>query len=161
MQFILIAHDKAGGLPLRKATRPAHLAYWQDLVGPKVLYGGPLLGADGNPNGSVLIIEAEDEAAAKAAFGADPYISLLRYSRIRRLRRSGPCFAMGWCWGELLAGEVRAGCVLLGAAWWRTEVEPWTGVRNHSAKLNLKAMRKGDLAYFFITRILARRLLGL
>jgi len=28
-------------------------------------------------------------------------------------------------------------------------VEPWTGVRNHSAKLNLKAMKKGDLAFFY------------
>ena len=28
-------------------------------------------------------------------------------------------------------------------------VEPWTGVRNHSAKLNLKAMTKGDQAFFY------------
>jgi predicted RNA-binding protein with PUA-like domain len=28
-------------------------------------------------------------------------------------------------------------------------VEPWTGVRNHAAKLNLKAMAKGDLAFFY------------
>ena len=28
-------------------------------------------------------------------------------------------------------------------------VEPWTGVRNHTAKLNLKAMRKGDRAFFY------------
>ena len=28
-------------------------------------------------------------------------------------------------------------------------VEPWTGVRNHTAKLNLKAMKKGDLAFFY------------
>jgi predicted RNA-binding protein with PUA-like domain len=28
-------------------------------------------------------------------------------------------------------------------------VEPWTGVRNHMAKNNLKAMRKGDLAFFY------------
>jgi predicted RNA-binding protein with PUA-like domain len=28
-------------------------------------------------------------------------------------------------------------------------VEPWTGVRNHSAKLNLKAMKTGDLALFY------------
>ena len=28
-------------------------------------------------------------------------------------------------------------------------VEPWTGVRNHSAKLNLKAMKRGDLAFFY------------
>jgi predicted RNA-binding protein with PUA-like domain len=28
-------------------------------------------------------------------------------------------------------------------------VEPWTGVRNHSAKLNLKAMQRGDRAFFY------------
>ena len=28
-------------------------------------------------------------------------------------------------------------------------VEPWTGVRNHSAKANLKAMKQGDLAFFY------------
>ena len=27
--------------------------------------------------------------------------------------------------------------------------EPWTGVRNHAAKLNLKAMKLGDLAFFY------------
>ena len=33
------------------------------------------------------------------------------------------------------------------------KVEPWTGVRNHSAKNNLKAMRKGDLAFFYHSNI--------
>jgi len=28
-------------------------------------------------------------------------------------------------------------------------VEPWTGVRNHAAKLNLRAMRRGDRAFFY------------
>jgi predicted RNA-binding protein with PUA-like domain len=28
-------------------------------------------------------------------------------------------------------------------------VEPWTGVRNHSARLNLRAMKRGDLAFFY------------
>ena len=28
-------------------------------------------------------------------------------------------------------------------------VEPWTGVRNHTAKNHLKAMRKGDRAFFY------------
>jgi len=28
-------------------------------------------------------------------------------------------------------------------------VEPWTGVRNHTAKLNLKAMKRGDRAFFY------------
>jgi predicted RNA-binding protein with PUA-like domain len=27
--------------------------------------------------------------------------------------------------------------------------EPWTGVRNHSAKLNMMKMKKGDLAFFY------------
>lgn len=32
-------------------------------------------------------------------------------------------------------------------------VEPWTGVRNHTAKNNLKAMRKGDQAFFYHSNI--------
>jgi predicted RNA-binding protein with PUA-like domain len=32
-------------------------------------------------------------------------------------------------------------------------VEPWSGVRNHMAKLNLKAMRVGDLAFFYHSNI--------
>ena len=32
-------------------------------------------------------------------------------------------------------------------------VEPWTGVRNHTAKLNLKAMREGDQAFFYHSNI--------
>ncbi len=28
-------------------------------------------------------------------------------------------------------------------------IEPWTGVRNHLAKNNLKAMRRGDRAFFY------------
>jgi predicted RNA-binding protein with PUA-like domain len=35
----------------------------------------------------------------------------------------------------------------------KNNVEPWTGVRNHSAKLNLKAMKKGDLAFFYHSNI--------
>jgi uncharacterized protein YciI len=72
MQFILIGHDKEGGLAIRKVTRAAHLDYWTGPGG--ALFGGPLLGADGNPFGSVLVIEAADEAAARAKFEADPYV---------------------------------------------------------------------------------------
>ena len=28
-------------------------------------------------------------------------------------------------------------------------VEPWTGVRNHTAKQNLNAMKQGDRAFFY------------
>jgi predicted RNA-binding protein with PUA-like domain len=33
------------------------------------------------------------------------------------------------------------------------KVEPWSGVRNHMAKNNLAAMRKGDLAFFYHSNI--------
>ncbi len=40
---------------------------------------------------------------------------------------------------------------------WRQQVEngvePWTGVRNHAAKLNLMAMRKGDRAFFYHSNV--------
>lgn len=32
-------------------------------------------------------------------------------------------------------------------------VEAWTGVRNHAAKLNLMAMRKGDRAFFYHSNV--------
>ena len=32
-------------------------------------------------------------------------------------------------------------------------VEPWTGVRNHAAKNNLKAMRCGDRAFFYHSNV--------
>jgi predicted RNA-binding protein with PUA-like domain len=32
-------------------------------------------------------------------------------------------------------------------------IEPWTGVRNHGAKNNLKAMKRGDLAFFYHSNI--------
>ena len=31
--------------------------------------------------------------------------------------------------------------------------EPWTGVRNHAAKLNLMGMKKGDKAFFYHSNI--------
>ncbi len=35
----------------------------------------------------------------------------------------------------------------------KNDVEPWTGVRNHTAKQNLMAMKKGDLAFFYHSNI--------
>lgn len=74
MLFILIAYDKPDSLKLRAATRPAHLAYW-DQQGPRLRIGGPLLGEDGNPRGSMLVVEAANEAQARRLFDADPYIA--------------------------------------------------------------------------------------
>ena len=38
-------------------------------------------------------------------------------------------------------------------------VEPWTGVRNHAAKLNLKAMRQGDRVFFYHSQV-GREIVG-
>jgi predicted RNA-binding protein with PUA-like domain len=40
------------------------------------------------------------------------------------------------------------------------QVEPWTGVRNHMAKNNLKAMRLGDLAFFYHSNV-GKQIVGL
>ena len=72
MAYILHCLDKPGSLEVRKATRDRHLDYLKSApVG--VLLGGPLLGTDGAPIGSLLVIDAADEAEAKRFAEADPY----------------------------------------------------------------------------------------
>ena len=75
MQFILIAHDKAGALPLRMANRPAHLTYLETQIGPALLFAGPMLDDDGNPKGSVVVVEAETLEQAKSYYSGDPYMA--------------------------------------------------------------------------------------
>ncbi|WP_411819172.1 YciI family protein [Hyphococcus formosus] len=70
--FILICRDKPNSLDLRMETRPAHLDYF-NAYGPGGLVAGPMLDDNGKPKGSVLIIEAEDQAAAEAFAQNDPY----------------------------------------------------------------------------------------
>jgi uncharacterized protein len=73
MLFVLICKDKPGeGLARRIATRPQHLAYLQSL-GDKIRCAGGLLSPEGEPRGSLIILEAEDLAAAKAIADADHY----------------------------------------------------------------------------------------
>jgi predicted RNA-binding protein with PUA-like domain len=42
----------------------------------------------------------------------------------------------------------------------RNGVEPWTGVRNHAARNNLRAMRRGDHAFFYHSNT-GRQIVGL
>ena len=65
-QFILLCRDKPNALELRMETRPAHLEYFESF-GNKAVLGGPLLDEDGKPKGSMLLIEAEDEPAARVS----------------------------------------------------------------------------------------------
>lgn len=69
--FVLTCIDKPGALEVRLATREAHIAFARESGALKL--GGPFLDAAGEMAGSMLIIEAEDLAAAKAFSEADPY----------------------------------------------------------------------------------------
>ncbi len=72
MYFAIICKDKPGQPELRPATRPAHIDYLSSF-GKKVFIAGPLLGDDGQPNGSLIVIDLEDQAAADKFAANDPY----------------------------------------------------------------------------------------
>ena len=75
MRFVVICKDKPGHLQLRIDTRPAHVAHLETLNASGVLgLAGPFLDADGKPNGSMLVIEAENAEAAAAIAAQDPYV---------------------------------------------------------------------------------------
>ena len=74
MLFALLCQDKPDHLQVRVDTRPDHVAFLNDLNAKGTLkFAGPFLGEDGKPTGSLVVIEAEDKAAAKAIADADPY----------------------------------------------------------------------------------------
>jgi uncharacterized protein YciI len=91
--FALICIDKPDSLALRMATREAHFAYARSTPGV-VRLGGPFLDAAGEMAGSLILIEAEDLAAARAWHEADPYKLAGLFARVDIL----PWRAT---WGEL------------------------------------------------------------
>ena len=72
MLFAIMNIDKPDSLALRAATRETHLGYLDSIVG-QMLLAGPVLNAEGQSIGSLLIVEAENQAAAEAFAAADPY----------------------------------------------------------------------------------------
>jgi uncharacterized protein YciI len=73
MLFALICTDKPKSLPLRKATRPEHLAFLESL-GDALVFAGPFTEEDGETsNGSLVVIEAASLPAAEAVAARDPY----------------------------------------------------------------------------------------
>lgn len=74
MLYALVCTDKPDSLQLRLDTRPPHVAFLNELNDKGVLkIAGPFLGSDGNPNGSLVIIEADSMEAAAAIAAEDPY----------------------------------------------------------------------------------------
>ena len=72
MLFALLCTDKSNSLALRMSVRPDHLAYLASL-GTKLKAAGPFLDEAGNPNGSLVIVEAADRNEAEKMAAADPY----------------------------------------------------------------------------------------
>ena len=71
MLIALIAHDKPGALALRLENRQAHLAYIEETG--VVAQAGPLLDAQGQMAGSLVVLEVPDMAAAETWAANDPY----------------------------------------------------------------------------------------
>ena len=79
--FILLCHDKENSLALRKTTREMHLDYVAN-ADDSVLLAGPLLNDDGDPEGSLLIISAENKTAAQHFADNDPYALVGLFERV-------------------------------------------------------------------------------
>jgi uncharacterized protein len=74
MLFAVIRHDKPGGFGLRQSERPKHLVYLERVTSC-IASGGALLDDSGQQNGSILIIDVADRAAAEEFAATDPYVA--------------------------------------------------------------------------------------
>jgi uncharacterized protein len=72
MLFALICTDKPNSLPLRLSSRPDHVAFLNSL-GSSLKLAGPFTDDAGSPTGSLVVIEAENRAAAQGIAARDPY----------------------------------------------------------------------------------------
>ncbi len=81
MRFALICTDKAEHLEVRKANRDAHLAYIASTG--VVEMAGPFLNERGEMNGSLVVLEVPDRAAAEAWAKADPYALAGLFAKVR------------------------------------------------------------------------------
>lgn len=72
--YMVYRLDRDDGLaaPIRAATRPAHRAY-MDQFAARVRLGGPVLGADGQGCGGLMLVEAESEEAVREMVRNDPF----------------------------------------------------------------------------------------
>jgi uncharacterized protein YciI len=70
--FAMVCIDRPDSLAVRMGAREAHLAYVRERAA-MVKLGGPILDAAGDMAGSLMIVEADDLAAAQAFNANDPY----------------------------------------------------------------------------------------
>ena len=85
MYFALFCIDNENSLEIRKNTRSDHLDYLNSL-GNKLKLAGPLLDEDKNPNGSLIVIEVDNQDEAAEIAKNDPYakVNLFKSVDIRQ-----------------------------------------------------------------------------
>ncbi len=73
--FVYRGRDSERGLELRKLHREKHLAHLSGLdKAGRIRFAGPLLDAQQNPCGSLVVLEAESLEAAREIAENDPYL---------------------------------------------------------------------------------------
>lgn len=70
--FAVICRDAAGKLQTRLDTRESHLAFLAEQPGLKL--AGPFI-EDGQPCGSLLVVEGDSLAAVRDWAAGDPYVA--------------------------------------------------------------------------------------
>ena len=81
MLFALICTDKPNSLDLRLKVRPDHVAYLNGL-GDTLKTAGPFTTDEGSPDGSLVIIDVENRAAAEQIAKNDPYAKAGLFSSV-------------------------------------------------------------------------------
>lgn len=74
MLYAMIAKDAPGALQKRLDTRPVHLEHLNGL-GKKLVFAGAMLDANEQPEGSLVILEAETLEEAQKIAAADPFVA--------------------------------------------------------------------------------------
>ena len=72
MLYLIHCFDKPGNLQVRMDNRPAHVDYLKSF-GDKLHAAGPTLDAEGNMNGSLVILDLDEISEAEAFAANDPY----------------------------------------------------------------------------------------
>lgn len=82
MLFIVHAQDRPGTRALRQQVRVPHLVFVARHA-RAFRYGGPLLGDDGVPLGSLMILDLPDREALEAHLAADPFFGSGLFERVQ------------------------------------------------------------------------------
>lgn len=81
MLHVLICQDKPGALEIRKANRESHIAYLK--ASDIVAQAGPVLNAEGEMAGSIIVLDTDDRAVAEAWAANDPYAAADLFAEVR------------------------------------------------------------------------------